>query len=107
MKLLLSISHRYFPFYFAPHHPITHSSMPVIHRTISLASTLSRDDIPSSGSVMRDPSREFSWEWEDRRTGLWHSLPEFISCFLEPASKTQSHGGVRTSKLTLVDLIYV
>ncbi|KAL5255578.1 hypothetical protein ACHWQZ_G010974 [Mnemiopsis leidyi] len=54
----------------------------------------------ANSSLLRDPSREFSWEWEDRRTGLWHSLPEFISCFLEPASKTQSHGGVRTSKLT-------
>ena len=78
--------------------------MPVIQRTVSLATTLSRDDTVSSNSLVRDPAKEFSWEWEDKRMGLWHSLPEFISCFLEPASKTQSHGGVRTSKLTWVFL---
>jgi len=52
-----------------------------------------------AASVVRDPAKEFSWEWQDG-DGLWHSLPEYIACFLEPASKTQGYGGVRTSKLT-------
>jgi len=70
----------------------TSSMLPSLSMSLSESST-------SLTSVVRDPAKEFSWEWQDG-DGLWHSLPEYIACFLEPASKTQGYGGVRTSKLT-------